>query len=121
MKREEDFQIRREKIKNLSDEELYNYFWKLSEKIVEPLVDIAYYHTSPAIERSVLLRMGFSSLEAEAIVRHGAKWKLLGYGMGNAVLTLSNKNSIPYREAGLILAAGKEWEEVKILLCEEKV
>ena len=67
MKREDDFEKRREHLKNLTDEQLYERFWSLTEQIVKPMVDLAYKHTSPSIERSVLLRMGFSSLEAEAI------------------------------------------------------
>lgn len=116
MKRKDDFESRREHIKNLSDQELKEYFWKLTEQIVEPLVDIAYKNTSPAIERSVLLRMGFSSIEAAEIVKHGLKWQLLGYGMGNAVLTLSKDRSIDYEEAGKLLANGQGWETVNTLL-----
>ena len=69
MKREDDFQLRRQHLKNLSDEELYEKFWSLTEEIVNPLVELAYNHTSPSIERSVLLRMGFSSIEASKIVK----------------------------------------------------
>lgn len=116
MKRIDDFENRRAHLKDLSDEELYNYFWELTEKIVEPLLAVAYKNTSPAIERSVLLRMGFSSIEAAEIVKQGQKRQLLGYGMGNAVLTLSNYEKISYEEAGRVLAKGEGWEITSRLL-----
>jgi D-ornithine 4,5-aminomutase subunit alpha len=112
MKRVDDFEKRREHLRNLSDEELYNLFWKLTEQIVTPLVDLAYTHTTPSIERSVLLRMGFSSIEAGSIVREGLKWNLLGSGMGNVVLTYANLKKISYLEAGNELSLGKGWDKV---------
>lgn len=112
MKRDDDFEKRRESLKNLSDEELYERFWSLTEEIVKPMVNLAYNNTSPAIERSVLLRMGFSSLEADAIVKEGIKWNLLGFGMGNAVLNYSEIKNINYLKAGEELGKGVGWEEV---------
>ncbi|GLC28613.1 ornithine aminomutase subunit alpha [Clostridium omnivorum] len=112
MKREDDFEKRREHLKNLSDEELYNRFWNLTEEIVRPLVDLAYKHTSPSVERSVLLRMGFSSIEAGNIVKEGQKWNLLGKGMGNVVLTYAELKGIPYLKAGEELSEGKGWDTV---------
>ncbi len=115
MKREDDFEIRRKHLADLSDEELYNRFWKLTEEIVNPLIDLAYHNTSSSIERSVLLRMGFSSLEAQAIVGEGLKAGLLGKGMGNIVLKYSELKGMPYLEAGRELAQGKGWNEVTAL------
>lgn len=112
MKREDDFEYRREHLKNLSDEELYNRFWLLTEQIVKPLVDLAYTHTSPSVERSVLLRMGFSSIEAGSIVKEGVKWNLMGKGLGNVVLTYAKIKNIPYLEAGEELSRGIGWEKV---------
>lgn len=112
MKREDDFEKRREHLKNLSDEELSKRFWSLTEEIVKPLVDLAYTHTSPAVERSVLLRMGFSSLEADAIVKEGTKWNLLGKGMGNAVLTYAAMKKIDYLKAGAELGKGIGWDDL---------
>lgn len=112
MKREDDFEKRREHLKNLSDEELYNKFWKLTEQIVEPMIDLAKKHTSPSIERSVLLRMGFSSIEAGNIVKEGLKWNLMGKGMGNVVLTYAEINNIDYLKAGEELSRGIGWDKV---------
>jgi len=112
MKREDDFKVRREHLKDLSDEELKERFWSLTEEIVRPLADLAYNNTSPSIERSVLLRMGFNSMEAEAIVSEGIKWNLIGKGMGNVVLQYAKLINIPYMEAGRNLASGSGWKEV---------
>nr|WP_040330280.1 ornithine aminomutase subunit alpha [Clostridium ihumii] len=112
MKREDDFEVRRKHLSNLSDEELYNRFWELTEEIVSPLIDLAYKNTSPSIERSVLLRMGFSSLEASKITNEGAKLNLLSKGMGNVVVKYAKKNNIDYLEAGKILSEGTGWNEV---------
>jgi D-ornithine 4,5-aminomutase subunit alpha len=70
-------------------------------------------HTSPSIERSVLLRMGFSSLEAKPLVNMMWDRGLLGHGAGNLVLQLAQKKGITVRQAGLGLLAGKYWEEVQ--------
>ncbi|SDE17420.1 ornithine aminomutase subunit alpha [Sporomusa acidovorans] len=112
MKRTDDFEQSRHHLKNLTNEQLYERFWSLTEKIVEPIVDLAYTHTSPAIERSVALRMGFSSLEAKPLVEYGAKWNLLGKGIGNVILTYADLKKIDYLEAGAELAKGIGWDKV---------
>jgi D-ornithine 4,5-aminomutase subunit alpha len=119
MKREDDFEKRRENLKNLSDEELYNKFWSLAEEIVKPMVDLAYTHTSPAVERSVLLRMGFSSIEAGNVVKEGMKWKLLGKGMGNVVLAYAKLIGSSYHKAGEELSRGIGWDEVSKVIRRE--
>ncbi len=120
MKREDDFQSRRQHLKNLSDEELYERFWSLTEEIVNPLVNLAHNHTSPSIERSVLLRMGFSSIEASKIVIEGTKVNLLSKGMGNVVLKYSELKGIDYLNAGRMLGEGKGWNEVVELFRGDK-
>ena len=57
----------------MTNDQLKDRFWQLAFEIVKPLSDLADAHTSPSIERSVLLRMGFSSLDAQAIVSHAQK------------------------------------------------
>jgi D-ornithine 4,5-aminomutase subunit alpha len=98
--REDNYEKRREHLKNLTDQELKEKFWSLADKIVDPIVDFAKNHTTPAIERSVLLRMGFSSIETGAIVAKIIEENLLKKGAGNVVLKLSKKENIPYKEAG---------------------
>ena len=66
--RPDDFEGRRRHLSSLTDEELHARFWDLAGCIVEPLVEEARTHTTPSIERSVLLRMGLSSVEARSLV-----------------------------------------------------
>ena len=63
MKRADDFADRRKHIANLTDEELYQRFWELTDKVVDPLLELGRKNTTPSVERSVLLRMGVSSLD----------------------------------------------------------
>jgi D-ornithine 4,5-aminomutase subunit alpha len=111
--RPDDFITRRTHVQHMSDDELHAYFWRLVERIVQPMVAEARTHTSPSIERSVLLRMGFSSLEAKPLVNMMWDRGLLGHGAGNLVLQLAQKKGITVRQAGLGLLAGKYWEEVQ--------
>ncbi|MDO5015489.1 MAG: ornithine aminomutase subunit alpha [Eubacteriales bacterium] len=112
MARPDDFATRRQHLANLSDEELYERFWELADKIVEPMLDAGKVYTTPAIERSVLLRMGFSSVEAKPIVDGLLERELLGHGAGNCVYLLARKLDLPIREAGLSLIQGKNWDLV---------
>ena len=111
IKREDDFQLRREHLKNLSDEELKARFWQLTGQLVDPLLELAKENTSPAIERSVLLRMGFSSLEAKAIVDGCVEKSLLGHGAGNVVYRYAKEKGLEIREAGLALLVPSNMEE----------
>lgn len=112
MKRADDFERRRHHLKDLTNDQLYERFWHLTEQIVKPIVDLAYTHTSPAIERSVVLRMGFSSLEAEPLINYAAKWNLLGRGVGNVILTYAKFKKIDYLRAGRELSQGIGWDIV---------
>ncbi len=112
MKRADDFQERRKHLANLTEAELEQRFWQLAEEIVDPLVDLAYKNTSPSIERSVLLRMGFSSIEAKAIVDGAIERGLLGKGAGHLVYRLAKEKDMDIREAGLKLVEGEMWDDV---------
>ncbi len=109
--RQDDFATRRAHLANLSDEELYNKFWEMAEKVVQPLLELGEKNTSPAIERSVLLRMGFSSIESKAIVDGVMDRGLMGKGAGHVVYKLAKEKSMTVREAGVKLAAGEMWQE----------
>ena len=111
IKREDDFQARHEHLKQLSDEELKARFWALTGQLVDPLLELAKENTSPAIERSVLLRMGFSSLEAKAIVDGCVEKSLLGHGAGNVVYRYSQSKGLGIREAGFALLNPANLEE----------
>jgi len=108
--RPDDFDARREPLRALSDEELHARFWQLAGEIVAPLIEEARTHTTPSIERSVLLRMGFSSVEASALVARMAERGLLGHGAGRLVLELAQRLDRPIRETGLALLDGDHWE-----------
>ena len=110
--RADDFEARRAPLAKLSDEALRERFWSLAERIVAPLVEEARTHTSAAIERSVLLRMGFASSEAAALVEKLAERALLAHGAGRLVLELAARRGLPVREAGLELLAGRLWDEI---------
>ncbi|RKD28006.1 D-ornithine 4,5-aminomutase S subunit [Caminicella sporogenes DSM 14501] len=111
IKREDDFQERRKHLANLTDEELKARFWELLEKIVDPLLELARTHTTPSIERSVLLRMGFSSLEAKPLVEGAIDRGLMGKGVGHIVYRISKEKNIPLRQAGLEMIEGKHWDD----------
>jgi D-ornithine 4,5-aminomutase subunit alpha len=110
--REDDFARRREPLRGLSDPELRERFWSLVERLVAPLVEEAHTHTTPAIERSVLLRMGFSGAEARTLADALGKRGLLGHGAGRLVLALAQRRGVSVREAGLALLEGRLWEEL---------
>ena len=110
--RKDDFSSRREHLKKLTDAQLHAHFWSLVDKIVQPLVEEARTHTSPSIERAVLLRMGFSSLETKPLVNRMLEKGILGRGAGRIILELALKKGISVREAGLSLIDGKYWEEL---------
>ena len=113
MERVDDFAKRRAHLANLTDEQLKAKFWELANKMVTPIVENAKSQTSPSIERSVLLRMGFSSMEAQGIVTHCVSYGFLGKGAGHAVVKLAELEKIPYRDAGVKLAAGEGWDALK--------
>lgn len=106
------FEDRRKKLAGLSDAELRARFWQLAEQVVDPLVELARTHTTPSIERSVLLRGGLSSVEAGRVVDGAAQRGWLGLGAGGLVLRLARKRGVSFVEAGRMLAAGQGWEEV---------
>ncbi len=111
LKREDDFDQRSAHLKSLSDEALKERFWSLIEEIVDPLLDLAKKNTSPAIERSVLLRMGFSSLEAQPLVDGAIDRGLIGHGVGHVVYRIAKEKNLDIRTAGLELVEGKHWDE----------
>ena len=110
LKREDDFSARRKHLNNLTDEELKNKFWELAEKLVDPMLDLAKTHTTPSIERSVLLRMGFSSIEAKPLVDGAIDRGLMGKGVGHLVYKISEEKKISIRQAGEEMIEGNHWD-----------
>ncbi len=104
--RNDDFEKRREHIKKMSDSELKSYFYELSEKLVDPLLDLGYKYTSKSVERSVLLRMGFSSVEAKAIVDILNEHNLLRKGAGHCVYKVAADKNLSIRDSGIKISEG---------------
>ena len=93
------FELRREALGKLTDEELKARFWELTTKVVEPIVELAKGHTSPSIERAVLLRMGIDSVSSQGVVKRILDAGLLGKGAGHVVLKISRKTGTDVRAA----------------------
>lgn len=113
LERPDDLESRRGSLQSMTDEELHDRFWSLTDQIIEPLVEEARTHTSPSIERSVLLRMGFSSVEANQLVAQMQKRELLGRGAGRLVLELAKSQQISVRATGEALLQGHHWQALE--------
>jgi D-ornithine 4,5-aminomutase subunit alpha len=107
MERKDDYLERRKHLADLSNQELKDRFWELAFKLTEPMAELAKDHTSPSIERSVLLRMGFNSIECKEIVQKILEAGLLPKGAGHVVLKLSKKLGISIEEAGQAIIKGE--------------
>ena len=110
MKRTDDFETRRTHLRAMSDDELKAYFWSLAQQVVDPLLEYGRTHTSPSVERSVLLRMGFSSLEAKPIVDNAISNNLIGHGAGNIVYRVAKAENLSIQDAGIKLSQGQLWD-----------
>ena len=102
------FEVRHERLKTLSDNELKAHFWDLCYQVVDPIIDLARTHTSPSIERSILLRMGINSAKSHGIVDAIHQAGLLGKGAGHVLLKLSQKLNVDVKAAGDAVLENKE-------------
>ncbi len=119
MKRPDDFAQRSAHLKDLTNDQLHDRFWQLVQQLTDPLLQAGYEYTSPAIERSVLLRMGFSSVEAQAIVTKLQDRDLLPHGAGHVVYKLSQAKGLSVRDAGLALMSGDLLDEAASAFSKE--
>lgn len=103
----------RKHLENLSDEQLHELFWELTAKIVDPLLELGVKNTTPSVERSVVLRLGFSSIEAKAIVEKVMDHGLMSKGAGHVIYVASKENNVSIKEAGLGLIEDKYWDSVE--------
>lgn len=110
MAREDTFRDAREHLLELSDEALEARFWDLAQRCVAPLVELARTHTSPSIERSVLMRMGVDSQNCNAVVAECEDRGLLGHGAGHVVWVCMEARECDAPEAARRLAAGEDWD-----------
>jgi len=113
MARDDTFHHVRRHLEGLSDEQLEKRFWALTQQIVDPLVAMAGTHTSPSVERSVLMRMGLDSQTCVAIVAECEKRHLLGHGAGHVVLHCMTEWGVEAPTAAAKLAAGEGWDTVE--------
>lgn len=113
MAREDTFAEARKHLAALSEAELEARFWDLAQECVDPLVELARAHTSPSIERSVLMRMGIDSVTCTAVVAECEKRKLLGHGAGHVLLVAMRAWDVDAPTAAVRLAEGVGWEIVE--------
>ena len=104
----EQFDTRQKELSKLSDEELKDRFWQLCTQLVAPMVDLARTHTSPSIERSVLLRMGIDSITAHGVVDRVLEAGLLGKGAGHVVLRVAQQQALDIPAAAALINQNKE-------------
>jgi D-ornithine 4,5-aminomutase subunit alpha len=102
------FEVRREELKKMSDEQLKARFWELCSQVVDPIVELSRTHTSPSIERSVLLRMGIDSISSHGVVNRIYEAGLLGKGAGHVVLKLAQRNGMDVRAAAAAILENKD-------------
>ncbi|MBN1146754.1 MAG: ornithine aminomutase subunit alpha [Anaerolineales bacterium] len=102
------YERRREELKEMTDEQLKAHFWELCEQLVAPLVDLARTHTSPSIERAVLLRMGIDSLSSHGVVERIYQAGLMGKGAGHVLLKLAEKRGMDIQTAAQAILADKD-------------
>ena len=112
MAREDTYLQIRGHLAELSDGQLEARFWELAQQVVDPLVELARTHTSPSIERSVLMRMGIDSPTCMAVAGECEKRGLLGHGAGQVVLHCGTTWGCAAPEAARRLAAGEGWDMV---------
>ncbi len=102
------FEVRQNELHRLTDVELKDRFWQLCDQLIDPIVDLARTHTSPSIERSVLLRMGVDSITAHGVVDRVLNAGLLGKGAGHVVLKVSQKLKVDVPTAARSIIEDKE-------------
>jgi D-ornithine 4,5-aminomutase subunit alpha len=102
------YEQRREELKQMTDEQLKARFWELCNQVVEPMVDLARTHTSPSIERAVLLRMGIDSLSSHGVVERIYQAGLLGKGAGHVLLKLAHKQGTDVKAAAAAILEDKD-------------
>ena len=113
MVREDTFEHAHQYLSGLTDEELKVRFWQLTDEIVNPLVELARTHTSPSIERSVLMRMGIDSQTCAAVVGECEMRGLLGHGAGHVVLVCMQAWGEDAPSVARRLAQGEGWDTVE--------
>ena len=108
------------KRQDLTDEQLYDKFWEMCEKVVDPLLELGQKNTTPSVERAVLLRMGVSSLDTQKIVEGAMDRGLMGHGTGHIVYRIAKDKGLTLREASAALAKGEYWDDAAAIFNKEE-
>lgn len=106
--RKDRFALRQAELAQLSDAQLKERFWQLCNQVVAPIVDLARTHTSPSIERSVLLRMGVDSVSSHGVVDRIFEAGLLPKGAGNVLLKVGEREGKDVRGAAAAILENKD-------------
>lgn len=99
---------RLEELRSWPLDRLRDQFWTAAGELVAPLIEMAAEYTTPSIERSVLLRMGFDSLEAKQIVDLAVAEGWLGEGVGGRVHRHAITHGVSRHAAFAALTGGAE-------------
>src|SRR5512139_1661525 len=102
------YEQRQKELQQMTDEQLKAHFWEQCDQLVAPLVDLARTHTSPSIERAVLLRMGIDSISSHGVVERIYQAGLLGKGAGHVLLKLAEKQGTDVKAAAGAILDDKE-------------
>jgi len=102
------YEQRRKQLQQMTDEQLKAHFWELCDQLVAPLAGLARTHTSPSIERAVLLRMGIDSLSSHGVVERIFQAGLLGKGAGHVLLKLAEKQGTDVKSAAQTVLEDKD-------------
>lgn len=112
------FERRRAELATLTDAQLKARFWELCGQVADPIAALARTHTSPSIERSVLLRMGIDSVTSQAVAERIHQAGLLGHGAGHVLLRLAEREGTDVRGAAALVVSDPDvldglWAEAR--------
>ena len=89
MKRADDFEVRRQHIANLTDEELYQRFWELTDKVVDPLLELGRKNTIAVNDQ---MQSSIEEIYAGGDIVRGGATVILAMGDGRkAALNMSER------------------------------
>jgi len=106
--RQDRFARRQAELARMSDDQLKDRFWQLCGQVVEPIAELARTHTSPSIERSVLLRMGVDSISSHGVVDRIFEAGLLQKGAGNVLLRVARSTGKDVRGAAAAILENRD-------------
>ena len=89
MKRADDFEVRRKHIAELTDEELYQRFWELTDQVVDPLLELGRKNTIAVNDQ---MQSSIEEIYAGGDIVRGGATVILAMGDGRkAALNMSEK------------------------------